>query len=86
VVAISASGRSPNILAALRAARDMGLLSIAMLGCGGGAAAELVDIPLIVGSDDFGVIETAHIAIVHAFADVLRTPQPVGAARLVPES
>ncbi|MET9801803.1 SIS domain-containing protein [Streptomyces sp. NPDC006368] len=80
VIAISASGRSPNIIAALRAARRMGLLSIGMLGCGGGTAVDLVDIPLIVGSDDFGVIETAHIAIVHAFADVLRAaPGPVGA-------
>ncbi|MET9427224.1 MULTISPECIES: SIS domain-containing protein [unclassified Streptomyces] len=76
VVAISASGRSPNIVAALRAARRMGLVSIGMLGCGGGPAAELVDIPLVVGSDDFGVIETAHIAIVHAFADVLRASGP----------
>lgn len=84
VIAISASGRSPNIIAALRAAQRMDLLTIGMLGCGGGDAADLVDIPLIVDSDDFGVIETAHIAIVHAFADVLRAaPEKVGAMATV---
>lgn len=74
VVAISASGRSPNVLAALRAAQRLGLSSIGLLGCGGGPAADLVDIPLVVGSSDFGVVETAHMAVVHALTAALREP------------
>jgi D-sedoheptulose 7-phosphate isomerase len=76
VVVISASGNSPNVLQALRAARQLGLASIGMLGCGGGAAADLVDIPLVIDSHDFGVIETAHVGIVHALTAVLRQPAP----------
>ncbi len=71
VVAISASGRSPNVLAALRVARSMGLFSIGMLGCDGGAAIDLVDLVMLVESTDFGVIETAHLGIVHALTTAL---------------
>jgi len=76
VIAISASGRSPNVLTALRTAREMGLYSIGLLGCGGGTAASLVDLALVIESTDFGVIETAHMGIVHAFAAALGAPEP----------
>jgi D-sedoheptulose 7-phosphate isomerase len=71
VVAISASGRSPNVLSALRIAREIGLSSIGLLGFPGEPAAGLVDIPLVVDSTDFGVIETVHIGIIHALAKIL---------------
>lgn len=71
VVAVSASGRSSNILAGLQTARRMGLHSIGLFGSGGGPAADLVDIPVIVESVKFGVIETAHVAIIHAWVDYL---------------
>lgn len=81
VIAISASGRSPNVIAALRAARQLELFSIGLFGCGGGPAAGLVDLPLVVDSVDFGVIETAHMAIVHALAAALKAPEPAIAVR-----
>jgi D-sedoheptulose 7-phosphate isomerase len=71
-VAISASGSSANVLAALKTARGMGLYSVGLLGCGGGPAAEMVDLALCVDSSDFGVIETAHLAIVHAWVASLK--------------
>jgi D-sedoheptulose 7-phosphate isomerase len=76
VIAISASGCSPNILDALRTARGLGLSSVGLLGCGGGAAAELVDLALVVDASDFGVIETVHLAIVHAVTAALQTTDP----------
>jgi D-sedoheptulose 7-phosphate isomerase len=76
VVAISASGCSPNVLAALRMARQMDLTSIGLLGCGGGPAADLVDHPIIIDSADFGVIETAHLAIVHGLTAAMAAPDP----------
>jgi D-sedoheptulose 7-phosphate isomerase len=76
VVAISASGQSPNILTALDAARRLGLASAGLLGCGGGRAAELMDLALVVDSSDFGVIETVHIAIAHALTAALRSVNP----------
>jgi D-sedoheptulose 7-phosphate isomerase len=76
LVAISASGRSPNVLAALHAARELGLYSIGMLGGNGGAAVDLVDLALIVDSTDVGIIETAHLGIVHALSAALGAPGP----------
>jgi D-sedoheptulose 7-phosphate isomerase len=76
VVAISASGRSPNIIAALRAARQMNMYSIGLLGCGGGPAANLVDLALVLDTTDYGVIETVHLGIVHALTAALRAPDP----------
>jgi D-sedoheptulose 7-phosphate isomerase len=72
VVAISVSGRSPNILAALRRARAAGARTVALLGADGGLAADMVDIALVVPSVDYGVVEVAHLAIAHALADALR--------------
>jgi D-sedoheptulose 7-phosphate isomerase len=66
VVAISTSGRSPNILAGLRAARERGALTIGLLGLDNSDATELVDVALHVGSPDAGVVETAHLAVAHA--------------------
>jgi D-sedoheptulose 7-phosphate isomerase len=76
IVVISASGRSPNVLAALRTARQMGLYSIGLLGCGGGATVSMVDLALIVDATDAGVIETAHLGIVHALTAALLAPDP----------
>lgn len=76
VMAISASGRSANVLSALRMARQMNLTSIGMLGCGGGPAADLVDHSMVIDSADFGVIETAHLAIVHGLTVAMAAPDP----------
>ncbi len=72
VVAISVSGRSPNVLAALRKAQAAGVRTIALLGADGGSAAQLADVALVVPSADYGGVEVAHLAIAHALADALR--------------
>ncbi len=60
---ISTSGRSPNVLAGLEAARRIGLRTAALLGRDGGQAARLADLPLVVPAE-----ETARIQEVHIFA------------------
>ena len=72
VVAISVSGDSPNILAGLRLARDTGAATIGLLGTDGGAALSLVDIALHVPWDDYGIVETVHLGLMHALAVGLR--------------
>lgn len=72
VIAISVSGRSPNVLAALDRARAAGACTIGLLGADGGPAADMVDIALVVPSTDYGVVEVTHLAIAHALADALR--------------
>jgi D-sedoheptulose 7-phosphate isomerase len=69
LVIFSTSGGSPNILAALRAARAIGVTSIAMLGKGGGAARDLADRALVVPSDASARIQEVHTLILHAICE-----------------
>jgi D-sedoheptulose 7-phosphate isomerase len=69
LVLFSTSGGSPNILAALRAARAASVTSIAMLGKGGGAARELADHALVVPSDSSARIQEVHTLILHAICE-----------------
>jgi D-sedoheptulose 7-phosphate isomerase len=69
LVAFSTSGNSPNILAALAAAREIGLKSVAILGCDGGNAAEMADCPLIVRHSDTARAQEGHQFLIHALMD-----------------
>lgn len=69
---ITTSGSSPNVLKALRAAKKMGLTTIALTGEGGKAAA-LSDIGLQVPSRSTPRIQEAHIAVGHILCDLTDT-------------
>jgi D-sedoheptulose 7-phosphate isomerase len=64
-VAISTSGRSPNILTACREARARKLSVIGLTGADGGALAELCDVLVRVPSETTAFIQQVHIAIGH---------------------
>lgn len=70
-IAISTSGNSPNVLAAVATARERGLRSIAFAGRGGGKLAAAVDLAIVVPSDDTQRIQESHIAIGHALAELV---------------
>jgi D-sedoheptulose 7-phosphate isomerase len=72
VVVISVSGSSPNLIALLEVARDKGMTSVGLLGRDGGRAASMVDAPVVVPSDDYGWVESAHSALHHVLAYALR--------------
>lgn len=72
LVAISASGRSPNIVRAIQWARDHDVRTIAMTGFTGGDASELAEISIHVASTNYGVVEDNHQAIMHALAQYIR--------------
>jgi D-sedoheptulose 7-phosphate isomerase len=65
LVVISASGNSPNILAAVRMAATLGMRSVGLLGFHGGAVRSLLDHAVVVESDHYGHIEDAHLMLVH---------------------
>jgi D-sedoheptulose 7-phosphate isomerase len=69
-IAISTSGNSPNVLAAVDEARARRLRTIGLLGRGGGKLAERVDLALVVPSDDTQRIQESHIALAHVIAEV----------------
>lgn len=66
VIAISASGNSPNVVSAVRAARLMGAATIGLVGFSGGKLLETVDAAVHVPSHDYGVVEDCHSVLEHA--------------------
>jgi D-sedoheptulose 7-phosphate isomerase len=70
-VGISTSGRSPNILTALRVARERGLVTVGMTGHTGGAMRELCTYLLRVPSDSTPRIQEGHIAMGHAICQLI---------------
>jgi len=65
VIAISASGNSPNVLEALVAARAAGARTAALLGFDGGRARDLADTAVVINSRDYGHVEDAHLVVNH---------------------
>jgi D-sedoheptulose 7-phosphate isomerase len=65
LIGISTSGSSESVNEAFRMARTRGLATIGFLGKGGGPAKELVDVAVIVPSDDTQRIQEGHITIGH---------------------
>lgn len=72
VIAISASGNSPNIVAGLEAAAERGAHTVALVGFDGGRAGKLADVTIHVQSHDYGLVEDSHSAIGHAMTSAVR--------------
>lgn len=66
LLAISTSGRSPNILAGLHAAREIGATTIGFTGSSDSAILPLCDICVRVPSDSTPQIQQIHIVAAHA--------------------
>ena len=69
---ITTSGSSGNVLKALRVAKRLGMITIALTG-EGGKAASLADIPLQIPSRSTPRIQEAHIAVLHILCDLTDT-------------
>ena len=63
VIGISTSGKSPNVLAALRQAREMRIVTAALSGKKGGELAGICDHLLVVPSDTTARIQEMHILL-----------------------
>ena len=70
-VAISTSGNSANVLAAVEVAREQGLATIGLLGNGGGKLAARVDVPIVAASDETPRIQETHITIIHLLCELI---------------
>jgi D-sedoheptulose 7-phosphate isomerase len=64
--AISTSGRSPNILAALQAAKERQIVTVGFTGASGGAMKALCDLCLCIPSDSTPRIQEGHEVLGHA--------------------
>jgi D-sedoheptulose 7-phosphate isomerase len=70
-VAISTSGRSPNVIKGIQEARKVGAKTIALTGSGGGQLAALCDHKVIVPSADTQRIQECHIMIGHIVCELI---------------
>ena len=67
---ISTSGNSPNVIKAVKTAREIGLFSIGMTGCKG-ELASCADLVFSVDSDSTARIQETHIVLGHILCDLL---------------
>lgn len=71
LIALSTSGNSPNVLAAVPVASASGIRVVGMTGRQGGALAKVADICLRMPSDDTPRIQEAHTLLGHMLCDLL---------------
>ncbi|MFT7678159.1 MAG: D-sedoheptulose 7-phosphate isomerase [Planctomycetota bacterium] len=66
LVAISTSGNSPNVLRAVEVAKERGITTVGLLGKGGGAMLDKVDIAIVVpDASTSDRIQEVHIKVLH---------------------
>jgi D-sedoheptulose 7-phosphate isomerase len=68
---ISTSGKSPNLVQALEAARELGLLTIAFTGKDGGRLADLAEHCFVVPSFSIHRIQETHVTLYHIVWDLV---------------
>ena len=71
LLAISTSGNSPNIIKAIEAAKVRGMKIIGFLGGSGGKIKSLVDVQIIIPSDNVQRIQEGHITVAHIICELV---------------
>lgn len=71
VVAISTSGNSKNVIEGVQKAKEMGIKSISLTGCGGGKLSSLCDINLIVPATKTARIQESHMCLYHTICELV---------------
>jgi D-sedoheptulose 7-phosphate isomerase len=68
---ISTSGNSKNVILAVETARDMGVYTVGLTGCGGGELSRCCDLALIVDSRATPRIQETHITAGHVLCELV---------------
>ena len=71
LVAISTSGRSKNVLAAVETASALGIRTVGLTGQGTSQLGEIVDHHLPIPSTNTAFIQQAHIAVIHIICELV---------------
>jgi D-sedoheptulose 7-phosphate isomerase len=71
LLAISTSGNSKNILSAIRISKERGLYTVGLIGGDGGKMLTLVDLPLVVESNQTPRIQETHILAGHLICELV---------------
>lgn len=75
-IAISTSGRSRNVLAAMEACRERRVTTIGITGRDGGGIPELADVCIVVPAEDMSRIHESHGFIIHALCGLIEKDLP----------
>lgn len=71
LVGISTSGKSANVINAIKAANDCGLHTMGLTGGNGGTLKEIAEQSIVVPSDSTARIQEMHILIGHIICDMV---------------
>jgi D-sedoheptulose 7-phosphate isomerase len=71
LIAISTSGKSPNVLKAAATARELGCQTIALTGAAAEPLASSCDISVVVPSDRTARVQEVHITIAHLWCEMV---------------
>jgi D-sedoheptulose 7-phosphate isomerase len=71
LIAISTSGKSENVLRAVLQAKKQNMVTIGLLGCGGGTISKQCNYSVIVPSDVTARIQECHILIGHIWCEMI---------------
>lgn len=72
LIGISASGNSANVVKAFKFVKEMGGVTIGLIGFSGGRMLELSDYSVHVKNDNYGIVEDLHLVLEHAITQELR--------------
>ncbi len=72
LIALTASGNSPNIIEAVKTAKQHGAQVLAFLGFNGGKIKGMADCYILAEYDDFGLVEGIHLILEHLIVNAVR--------------
>jgi D-sedoheptulose 7-phosphate isomerase len=72
LIAISASGNSPNVVKATEFALSLQARTIALVGFQGGKLKQIADLVFHLQGDDYGTVEDAHLILNHMLVEYMR--------------
>ncbi|MGD0962243.1 MAG: D-sedoheptulose 7-phosphate isomerase [Methylomonas sp.] len=75
LIGISTSGNSRNVAAAIQTGRELGLITVGLLGCSGGVLKQVCEYSIVVPANDTARIQEMHILIGHILCELLETDE-----------
>lgn len=71
LVCFTTSGNSPNVIRAIKTARKKGVITVALLGKGGGPTKGLANCEIIIESQSTARVQEAHTLIMHLILEIV---------------
>lgn len=72
VICMSVSGSSPNLVEAVKVAKPAGAKTVCIVGDKNGSLIGLCDFPMVIKSQNYGVVEDIHMILAHAISQRMK--------------